>query len=134
VRAEWRKANREKFREYQRKYRENNKEKCDEAIRRSKAKHPLTDVRGHLMRSYGLTLEQYEALVASQGGLCYICRGPPNGRVKKLSVDHNNTTGKLRKLLCDACNRALGFMKESPERLRAAAKYIEDHLVDSIPL
>ena len=124
----WRQENPEKNKKAQQEYRDKNREKCRAASQKSREKHPLTDVRGHLMRTYGLTLEQYEVLVESQDGLCYICHGPPNGRVKKLVVDHDHETKRLRKLLCDACNRALGFMKESPERLRAAAKYLEEHL------
>ena len=42
-----------------------------------------------------------------------------------LRVDHDHDTGKVRDLLCDACNKALGAMKENPGRFRAAAAYIE---------
>jgi hypothetical protein len=115
----------EKRAEYSRRYREKNREKCNLASKASRRKHPETDIEGHLLRSYGITLKKYQALVEKQDGKCAICHGPPNGRVKKLVVDHNHETGKIRELLCDGCNRAIGFMKDDPEQLRAAALYLE---------
>jgi len=126
-RKQWALVNKEKMREYQRRYREKNKEKTNEAVRKSRKKHPNTEIEGHLKRTYGLSLVAYRSLVENQNGKCAICRGPPNGRVLKLVVDHNHETGKIRELLCDACNRALGFFKDDPSRLRAAAFYLEKH-------
>jgi hypothetical protein len=41
-----------------------------------------------------------------------------------LSVDHCHTTGRVRGLLCSLCNKAIGLLKDSPERLRAAINYL----------
>lgn len=52
-----------------------------------------------------LSPDEYEALLEAQGGVCAICGNPPAKR--RLSVDHDHATGKVRGLLCFRCNRAL---------------------------
>lgn len=84
----------------------------------------------HLRKSYGLTLESYTAMVASQGGQCYIC-GPnaksSRKKARPLCVDHNHKTGQVRKLLCDRCNRLIGCADENASILGAAAMYLMYH-------
>jgi len=78
----------------------------------------------HLRRTFNLTLEEYDELLAAQGGGCAICHDPcSTGR--NLAVDHCHTSGDIRGLLCAACNHTLGKMRESPALLRAAADYLE---------
>jgi predicted nucleic acid-binding Zn ribbon protein len=80
---------------------------------------------------YKLTPEQVEAKVAAQGGVCMICKKPPNPEGKHntsiLHVDHDHETGTIRDMLCGSCNKSLGGFQDSPELLRAAADYIECH-------
>ena len=72
---------------------------------------------------YGLPLEGYEFLLEKQQGVCAICHQPEtNGRA--LSVDHCHKTGIIRALLCHRCNRLLGFARDDPELLEAAAIYL----------
>lgn len=75
-------------------------------------------------KKYGITKAQYDALLAEQNGNCYICGVHEE---YNLRVDHDHSTGKVRGLLCSACNVALGGFKDDPVRLRAAANYIEQH-------
>lgn len=78
------------------------------------------------LKKYGLTLEQYMALHAAQGGKCKICRSEETSRRRsRLCVDHCHKTGRVRGLLCSVCNRAIGYLKDDPARLRAAAAYLE---------
>lgn len=79
--------------------------------------------------SYGLTQDEYEALLAMQGGLCAICRHPEtarhqSGQVRSLAVDHDHATGLVRGLLCTNCNHGLGKFKDDPELLRQAITYL----------
>lgn len=73
----------------------------------------------------------YNALAEKQNHRCAICgaeeksRDRWNGRTRRLAIDHCHTTGKVRGLLCTGCNSALGHMQDDPERLRAAADYLE---------
>lgn len=76
--------------------------------------------RKHRIRSYGLTLDQYDAMLTAQNGCCLICEQ----RMTRPAIDHCHTTGKVRGLLCGPCNRALGLFRESPRILRRAAAYV----------
>jgi hypothetical protein len=78
----------------------------------------------YLKRRYGITIEQYDTMVEKQGGLCAICGKPPNGRWKRLAVDHCHKTGKVRGLLCHACNVLLGHAEDNWEVLCNAVRYL----------
>ena len=69
---------------------------------------------------YGVGSEWLETQKTLQGGLCAVCGSAP-----ALLVDHDHASGKVRSLLCHACNLGLGHFKDSPARLRAAAGYLE---------
>ena len=71
----------------------------------------------------GLTLDDYERLLADQGGVCAICKRPPKKR--RLHVDHDHATGKVRGLLCFTCNRYVLGKYATSAKLRAAADYLE---------
>lgn len=72
---------------------------------------------------YGLTVERYDAMLAEQGGVCAICHEKcKSGR--RLSVDHEHDTGRVRGLLCGNCNQGLGRFRDSPELFMAALKYL----------
>jgi hypothetical protein len=84
-----------------------------------------------LQKNYGITIEQYDAMLEAQGGVCAICKRPPKGgntSSKNLNVDHDHKTGERRGLLCNDCNPALGKFQDSPQLLRAAAAYLENHV------
>lgn len=84
-----------------------------------------------LLKQYGVTQKQYEAMEAAQNGLCAICRQPETIMYKdvlcRLVVDHDHKTDKIRGLLCRACNIALGNFRDDPERLRRAINYLRLH-------
>jgi len=88
------------------------------------------DPRYHLrqgLRTYGLTLEQYDTLVEVQGGRCAICREAPTGRnrnERRLHVDHDHVTGRVRGLLCLMCNRGIGMLRDRADLAQSAADYL----------
>lgn len=80
-----------------------------------------------LMYRYGITIDDYERMLDEQGGRCAICATDvPGSRNKVWSVDHCHTINKVRGLLCAHCNWGLGHFKDDPDRLRAAASYLQN--------
>lgn len=75
---------------------------------------------------FGLSIQDYDAIVAHQGGACAICKRPPKDGGNRLSVDHEHSSGMIRGALCWLCNKALGFIKDRPERLNAMIEYINN--------
>ena len=67
-----------------------------------------------ILKTYGITIDQYEALYEAQGRTCYIC-GIARGVKKNLSVDHDHLTGYVRGLLCGVCNKFIGYIRDSPD-------------------
>ena len=85
---------------------------------------------GRIKTEYNLTHEEYEAMHDAQGGVCAICGKEEtatdrNGKVRHLAIDHDHATGKVRGLLCNACNSGLGWFHDSISSLAAAAIYLE---------
>jgi hypothetical protein len=84
-----------------------------------------------LYRRYGITRQDYEAMLQAQDGRCAICgsddpRGTiRNGGEKSFSVDHCHETGKIRGLLCAPCNVAIGQLQHSEEILLSAIRYLK---------
>lgn len=75
---------------------------------------------------YGLSPEQYLAFYQAQHGKCKICgKELPDGAY--LCVDHNKETGEIRGLLCDTCNRGLGYFHEDTKILENAIKYLKEN-------
>jgi hypothetical protein len=86
----------------------------------------VADRRSHLKRKYGMTLEEYDAMLEAQGGGCFICSRPPREDIS-LHVDHDHSTGKVRGILCFCCNNALADFREDPALLAKAAAYLSWH-------
>ena len=78
----------------------------------------------YLKKHYGITPAIYEALLIKQHGACAICRKKNLG-TRRLAVDHNHTTGKIRGLLCAKCNSGLGLFNDSVSLLISAMDYLE---------
>jgi hypothetical protein len=76
-----------------------------------------------MRKKYGITLEQYQAMLEKQNGVCAVC-GEHCKSGRALSVDHNHATGALRGLLCGNCNRGIGYLQDDPELIRAALEYM----------
>lgn len=77
-------------------------------------------------RRYGISLAEYNTLLADQKGVCYLCQGVCNtGR--RLAVDHSHLSGNVRKLLCGNCNKGLGNFQDSVELLQKAIDYLKEN-------
>ena len=81
---------------------------------------------------YGITQEQYDQMVAERGNKCDVCGEPPSDKNTrahwnaKLCIDHDHKTGKVRGLLCNDCNLAVGYGK-TPAILESAGRYLRLH-------
>lgn len=71
-------------------------------------------------REYGVTPELVEEMLKVQRGKCAVCK-----RRRKLVIDHNHKTGKVRKLLCSGCNFRVGQVENKWDLLLAARDYLD---------
>lgn len=103
---------------YQKEYKERN----PELVRKTRNA-------SYLLCKYGLTIEQYNAMLLAQNNKCAICNSEStdNSQHKTMLVDHNHTTGKVRALICHPCNATIGYSKEDTERLIKCAEYLKVH-------
>lgn len=85
----------------------------------------------HLRKYFKMGAADYDAMLKKQDGACAICKQPERtlikrtGKIKGLSVDHCHGSGKVRGLLCTACNYGVGAFKDDPALLRRAIVYLE---------
>jgi hypothetical protein len=81
-----------------------------------------------LLRKYGISHQDYLDMLNKQDGKCAVCGLPETQNIHgKLCVDHNHETGKVRGLLCNPCNKALGLAMDSAEILYNLYKYKLHH-------
>jgi hypothetical protein len=122
----------EKLNKKQNKWRKNNPEKVLEQRERAKPKTKIRTQKNkvhakdqYLKRKYGISLKEYEFLLNNQNGMCAICGIKKCKTGKSFSVDHDHNTGKVRGLLCIACNLKLGQFNN--EFLNNIIKYLEKY-------
>lgn len=82
-------------------------------------------------RKFGITLEDYDKMLDEQKGICAICKKPESvitkyGLVRRLAVDHNHKTGKVRALLCTKCNAYVG-MFENEQHVGKVKEYLKKY-------
>ena len=120
----WRNRDRDNYRAKARASRVKNSESINAKQRVEYAKNPLKWRDYNLRYLYGITAEQYDEMFKAQQGRCAICGKTSK---KKLHVDHDHVTKKLRALLCTNHNTGLGLFNDDPDLLRRAIEYIEHH-------
>lgn len=102
-----------------------NKEFNNARSRKWHHSHPKEAKNNALKRKFGMLYDDYEKMLLAQDGVCAICHNPNKNR--SLIVDHNHTTNAIRELLCDNCNKGIGFFLDDIELLRKAMKYLKKH-------
>ena len=84
-----------------------------------KNKRRFSSLKCRLKADFNLSYEEFISLLEKQNNLCAVCKKPESTieprtqKTRHLSVDHCHKTGKIRGLLCNNCNRALGFLRDS---------------------
>lgn len=87
--------------------------RCGACHRKVKQRRSLDAHAAYVLKTYGITGDEYWLLYEAQGGVCYICKRA-RGLSKKLAVDHDHKTGFVRGLLCGACNKYIGYVRDDP--------------------
>lgn len=135
----WNQDNKERVKQNKQKpeYREWNRRYSEKRRKLDPVYHAKAARQSNLKSEYGIDLNQYIEMYKSQNGKCKLClregvccdgtlpqqgRGP---RSQILMVDHNHSTGRVRGLLCNQCNVAIGLFKDSAELLKKAITYLE---------
>ena len=122
----WRAANPEKHKSYNRKYREANLDHYKGLITAWAKANPEKIKGYHLKSTYGITLEEKQAIVAAQGGKCGICGtdDPGTKRGWQVDADHSVSPAKVRGILCKNCNTSLGNFKHDEALLLRAIEWL----------
>lgn len=108
-RNNWRVRDPEKMQAYKQKYRDTSKDK---------SKHY------HLVRNFGITLEQYKEMLQAQNECCAVCGKHAETEGRALAVDHDHSTGEIFGLLCYVCNNKLIGKRRDPELFYKASEYL----------
>lgn len=125
-RREYRRLNREKLDAAKRKWERDNPERVAAARAVASVRRKQNALSRDLVWRYGITIDDYFALLVVQGNRCAICPSESgDGDGSRLFLDHCHATGRVRGLLCNRCNSALGYMRDDPSLLRRAANYLE---------
>lgn len=117
----------QKRRECSKRWEEANKEKRLARGREYMRAHAGKTWANSLKRLFGITSDDYQIMFENQGGRCDICGKHQSDTGKRLYVDHNHATGKVRALLCQHCNTALGFVDDNEGTLQKMIDYLRRH-------
>jgi len=82
-------------------------------------------IANNLAWNYGITVPEYNLMLEQQNYACALCGKTEQEAGRRLCVDHDHATGKVRSLLCRSCNSMIGYAKDSPELLNKGAAYVE---------
>lgn len=146
VKQAWYSKNRDISIERSKVYRQNHPEWALEMSRRNyrqnswrqqnpeKAKQlAIRTARARRFRKYGITQEQYDTILASQNFVCGACHEAPTfspvrkgaSKYDNFVIDHDHVTGEIRGILCTNCNVAIGMLRDSPDKARKIADYLD---------
>jgi hypothetical protein len=105
--------------------------RCDTHHRAYEAAAKRTNYGSHIRALFSVTIDEYDEIKATQGGLCAIC-GPATGAHRRLHVDHDHQTRLIRGLLCFHCNKFLGWARDDPEVFRRAYEYLTNPPAETV--
>lgn len=88
-------------------------------------RNPQKSVQYHRKERYGITSEEYNAMLKAQNERCAICNRHPSEFRRQFHVDHCHKTKKVRGLLCCSCNLGLGSFNDNVDRLQLAIAYLQ---------
>ena len=110
-----------------RNWQKKNPEYIKDYMRKWEKEHPDYRYGNSLRHNFGITIDDYNRMFAEQKGRCAICDKHQSEFKRRLNVDHNRETGKIRELLCRNCNIALGLFFHDPNFMGKAITYLKRH-------
>ena len=128
--AKWRAENPEKEKARKAEYYRKNSEKIKAYHVEYNARNTEKYREYKLKAKYGLTLSEFEMLWEKCDGRCNICYEEMEKRtigkrsIRMVCVDHDHSTGKVRGLLCDFCNKGIGMLMDDPKIVSKALSYL----------
>lgn len=122
---EWYYANRQKALEARHDYYSKNKRKVKEYKQRYGIRNKDKRRAQFLKQTYGISVQEWENLLAAQGNVCAICKTKEPGK-RGWHTDHNHETGVVRGILCSNCNTGLGLFQDNTSTLASAIVYLEN--------
>lgn len=129
----WRSENRERVNANERRRRKEIPEKYKEWSKNHRERLGKLKSLRDSCYNFNITVDEYNKMNEAQNGLCAICERPNNqksrteGELCRLAIDHCHKTGKIRALLCGACNKGLGHFEDNIELLITAIEYLQSH-------
>lgn len=114
-------------------YNKSNPEKHKKYVYNWRDKNPDKTQHMYIIKEYGISSDQYKELLTKQNNLCKICKRPEttidprNKKLRRLCIDHDHKTGKVRGLLCQKCNSMLGFFDDNIQILENAISYLKEY-------
>jgi hypothetical protein len=88
--------------------------------------HNIQDKNNARKRKYGISNNEFLSLKSKQNGNCAICFNKLKPGIYS-HLDHCHKTGKIRGILCNTCNRGLGYLQDSQDNLKSALKYLKKY-------
>jgi len=103
------------------------RKKMQNCAKNQRIKNPLTRFKNELIKKYGITIDIYSQMLENQNNKCAICKSESSNTklTNRFYVDHDHKTGKVRGLLCNNCNFALGHFSDNITILENAIKYLK---------
>lgn len=92
------------------------------------SEYRTSDRKHYLKKKYNITPKEYETLYTKQKSQCALCER----KFQRLAIDHDHQTGKIRGLLCIACNTGIGKLGDTIPALEKAIKYLLNQEVTSV--
>jgi hypothetical protein len=120
LRGECRACRTEESREYRRRKPEIAAAASKRWREKNRAKATRATWRAMVRKKYGLSLEEYNEIIARGCAICGAAEG-------KMCLDHDHLSGRVRDALCGHCNRGIGMFRDDPELLEKAASYLVLH-------
>ena len=96
------------------------------AQKREKEYYATLRWNSHLKKKFGITADQYNRLLAAQGGHCVFCHRIKEENGNRLAVDHDKQTNRVRGILCLVHNAALGALGDNEIGIRKALEYVKE--------